>query len=360
MSQGQSSVLEVRSDSTPVFAYRYFVYGITLHSELPLALPEQGYGELGQIELRLEPRSYFSEAARSLALQPDSESFYQSVFLRDGSTYVRWEGVGEFLVSPDGCRIIGCQCDEAHGESFQVYLLGQALSYALVKQGFEPLHATAIVVNGEAAVLLGSSGFGKSSLAACFLDAGHGLLTDDLLILRSSGQGVMAYPGPPRIKLFPKLARRFLHEASSGVAMNLGSKKLILPLDDSQTVQTPVPLKRIYALLPPGSTSRGHATRITVLPPRESFLALVKNTFNYRIVNPARLERQFEAATRVVSLMPVKKVSYPRILARLPAVRDALLADLDLIDSDLIGLELIDPDRIDPARIKDRQVACGD
>ena len=56
---------------------------------------------------------------------------------------------------------------------------------------------------------------------------------------------------------------------------------------------------------------------------------MVKNTFNYRIVNPARLERQFEAATRVVSVMAVKKVSYPRILAQLPAVRDALLADLN-------------------------------
>ena len=218
--------------------------------------------------------------------------------------------------------------------------MGQALSYALVKQGFEPLHATAIVVNGEAAVLLGSSGFGKSSLAACFLDAGHRLLTDDLLILRATSRGIMAYPGPPRIKLFPQLARRFRHEAARGVAMNLESKKLILPLHRAQSVQAPVPLRGIYALLPPRSTARQHAIRISVLPPRQSFIALVKNTFNYRIVGPARLERQFEAAARVVRVTPVKKISYPRILARLPEVRDALLADLN--------------------STHDRQAACGD
>jgi hypothetical protein len=337
---GHSGVLQTPSDSGPVPPYRYFVYGITLHSEILLALPEQGHGELGQIELRVAPASFFSEAARGLSLHPDSESFYQSRFLRDGSTYVRWEGVGEFVISPDGRQITGRQCDEAHEESFQVYMLGQALSYALVKQGFEPLHATAIVVNGEAAVLLGNSGFGKSSLAACFLDAGHRLLTDDLLILRPSSNAVIAYPGPPRIKLFPKLARRFRHEAASGVAMNLESKKLILPLGHTQSALGPVPLKGIYALLPPRSTVRNHAVRISVLPPRESFIALVKNTFNYRIVNPARLERQFEAATQVISVMPVKKVAYPRILARLPAVRDALLADLNSTD--------------------DRQAACGD
>lgn len=58
-----------------------------------MALSEQGHGDLEQIELRIAPASYFSEAARSLPLHPDLESFYQSRFLRDGSTYVRWEGV---------------------------------------------------------------------------------------------------------------------------------------------------------------------------------------------------------------------------------------------------------------------------
>lgn len=258
----------------------------------------------------------------------------------DGSTYVRWEGVGEFLISSDGRQITGRQNDEAHEESFQVYLLGQALSYALVKQGFEPLHATAVVVDGEAAVLLGNSGFGKSSLAACFLDAGHRLLTDDLLILQPDGRGVMAYPGPPRIKLFPNLARRFRHGAAHGVAMNLESKKLILPLRHAQSVRHPVPLGGIYALLPPRPGARRQAVRLTPLSPRESFIALVENTFNDRIVNSARLERQFDAAAGVVSVMRVKKVSYPRILARLHEVRDALLADMN--------------------SAPDRQAACGD
>jgi hypothetical protein len=96
MLPGHSIVSGASSHPGPPSAYRYFVYGITLHSEIPLALPEQGHGDLGQIELRIAPASCFSEAARSLPLHPDSESFYQTRFLRDGSTYVRWEGVGGF------------------------------------------------------------------------------------------------------------------------------------------------------------------------------------------------------------------------------------------------------------------------
>ncbi len=331
-------------DSASIPAYRYFVYGMTVRSEIPLALPEHGSGELGKIELRIAPASYFAKAARSLPGPSESDCFYESSLQGDGSTYVRAEGVGEFLISPDGGQITGRRYDRAHEESFQVYLLGQALSHALVKQGFEPLHATAIVVDGEAAILMGSSGFGKSSLAACFLEAGDRLLTDDLLILQPSRAGVTAYPGPARIKLFPQQAHRLLHEAAGKVAMNPETKKLILPIRQGGSASLPVPVRGIYALLPPGPAAVRKAIRITPLPPRESFMALVENTFNYQILDPLRLERQFEAASLVARLMAVKTVSYPRILARLPEVREAILADLRA-PSNFSG---------------NRQAACGD
>ena len=69
-----------------------------------------------------------------------------------GTAQLTSAGMGEFLIAPDGCRITGRQDDGAHEESFRVYLLGQALSYALVKQRLEPIHATAIVVNQGAAM----------------------------------------------------------------------------------------------------------------------------------------------------------------------------------------------------------------
>jgi len=310
-------------------SYQYCVYGVTLHSDIPLALPTDGSGELTRLELRTAPASYFSGAQRELPTEEDSGSWYRFGRLLDHSSYVRWNGVGEFLVSARGHEITARQFDEATHESFQVYLLGQALSFALVKCGFEPLHATTVVVNGEAVVFLGESGFGKSSLAASFLAARHRMLTDDLLILKEFAGGFLAYPGPPRIKLFPKLARRFLGNASNGIAMNSETQKLVLPLDRTLSSATPVPLKAIYALVPPREVFRKQPIRFETLSPRESFLELVKNTFNYRVVNSDRLERQFNETARVVSAMSVKKISYPRVLTQLPAVRDAILADLN-------------------------------
>jgi len=238
---------------------------------------------------------------------------------------VRWQRLGEFLVSPDG-RSLKCRAfPGASSESFQVYLVQRALSFALVKQGLEPLHATAVVAGGRAIAFLGGAGAGKSSLAACFLGAGDALLTDDLLLVRGAGQGVLASPGPPRLKLFPRVARRLLGHRTSGVAMNPDTKKLIVPLTTERVWSRPAPLAALYVL-----RSRGNRTRridIERLEPRAAFVEILKSTFNDLQTGARRAQRLFAAASRLAMDVPVNVIHYPRILDRLPSVREAVFAD---------------------------------
>ena len=86
------------------FPYLYYIYGISLYSEIPLPLPDSGRGELAHIALRIAPASYFAEAIRGVSLEQADGSWYQFGRLADGSTYARWQGVGEFLVSGDGLQ----------------------------------------------------------------------------------------------------------------------------------------------------------------------------------------------------------------------------------------------------------------
>src|SRR5206468_10962716 len=99
-------------------------------------------------------------------------------------------------ISADGCFIAGRFFRENSIEAFRTYLLGQVISYALLKQGIEPLHATVPVIDGMAVALLGNSGYGKSTMGAAFLQVGARLLTDDLLVLRKQGDNWIAHPGP--------------------------------------------------------------------------------------------------------------------------------------------------------------------
>src|SRR5260221_1407723 len=274
--------------------HSYGVNGTAVVSDTPLGLPEYADGGLGHVACSIAPASSFVAAMQGSAFDSRSDSWYRYALLPDGSTYVRWDAIGEFLVGADGRRIACRRAEDSSDESFQVYLLGQALSFALVKQGFEPLHATVVVVEGEAVAFLGHNAFGKSSLAASFLEAGYRLLTDDLLVLQESPHGVAAYPGPPRIKLFSRIANRFLGHTASRVPMNAGTDKLILPLAEHQRCADPVTLKAIYSLAAPRDACRTPRVSIKTLSPREAFVELVKGTFNRRLVSPQRLARQFD------------------------------------------------------------------
>jgi hypothetical protein len=296
----------------------YYLYGVHLESVMPLPGPEITSSGQAAIELLSGPSSLFSRARREAGICAEGKEWFAHAGLSDGSDYLQWSGLFEFIVSAGG-----------HRESFQTYLLGQVLSFALLKQGIEPLHSTTVVIDGKAVAFLGDSGYGKSSLGAAFLQEGSPLLTDDLLVLKEMGDRFVAYPGPPRIKLFPEIARRLLGDRVDGIPMNNDTSKLVIPLGPDETVspECTFPLKAIYILRPP---AKSHNSRIMIrqLSPRHAFVTLIKNTFNAVVVDPERIKRQFALASRLAANVSVKSLSYPRALQHLPTVREAVRSDL--------------------------------
>jgi hypothetical protein len=230
------------------------------------------------------------------------------------------------VVSHDG-RFVACGLIEpAAIESFQTYLLGHVLSFALITQGYEPLHATTVVVDGRAVAFLGHGGDGKSTLAAEFLDAGHQILTDDLLLIGQVDGTLYGFPGPPRIKLFPHIARRFLPRLASGAPVYPEAEKLIFPLAPDQHYREPAPLHGFFRLDSPGQDVPGIG--LVALSGAHALLELVRSTFNVRIGGCERLRRQFLAAREWATRIPVRRLSYPRTLEMLEPVRRAIVTDL--------------------------------
>lgn len=306
----------------------YRVYGVCLRSHWPLPCPEGRGSSLAEVELCDARSALFSEALRGAALRADGEDWFQHRRLPDVSDYLRWSGLFEFLVSPDGRRIACHPLNGTSREAFCTYLLGQVLSFALLRQGIEPLHSTAVVIDGGAVGFIGDCGYGKSSLGAAFLQAGYPLLTDDLLVLKEDGHGFLAYPGPPRIKLFPGIAKALLGDRVTGTPMNPQTPKLVIPLGPHQAAHTALPLRAIYVLRPPTPGSERMRVTIRSLSQRRACLELIASTFNLVVREPARLQRQLDLAARLASRIPVKSLSFPRRLARLPAVREAVLSDV--------------------------------
>ena len=308
----------------PTYSYR--VYGITVHSRTPLSLPAAPDAGNPAITLDAADSSWFTHKLDGIPIVECEPDWYRFAHLPDGSIYVRWEGWFHFLISPDGRQVTHGLLARASDESFEAYLLSQALSFGLVQQGHEPLHVTCVVRDDVAIGFMGRSGLGKSTLAAGFVASGWRLLTDDLLLI--SADTLLAQPGPHRIKLFPAAALRLLRIKDLGTPMNPDSEKRVIALSPDQRCDVATPAHRLYALSFPDSQHDCEKPRIDAMTEPESFLHLLGSTFNSRIRTRERLKRQFEYFTHLARSVPVKRLTYAREMSRVGEVRDAVLADL--------------------------------
>ena len=306
-------------------SHPYHVYGLRLESAWPLPYPKASSPWIAEVALERGSAARFQRALRSAPKLSESAPWV-TAFLPDGARYLRWSNVFEFLIPRDGRTVICRPLTPQGVDAFHTHL-GPSLSFALINLGIEPLHSTSLAIDGHAIALMGDCGYGKSSLGASFVKAGHPLLTDDLLVVAHQSGRFFGYPGAPRLKLYPAIAKTIFGPRVQGLTLEPLTPKLIIPLDERQSQRTPVPLGAIYVLTPPGKRVPPRVV-IRRLSPRQAFLALVRNTFNMSVNESNRLQRQFALATQIAMSVPVKSLSYPRELKMLVEARDAILDDL--------------------------------
>ena len=299
----------------------YSLYGKVLQSDQPLNLSDSAQRcadlSVGHSSESLNP---------GLPLQISSGGT-RWVLLEDQSLFLQWPGIFEFKISGDGHLIVARHLREPDAAEFETLLLGPVISFALLKLGVEQIHATAVVIDGEAVAFVGESAFGKSTLAASFVRAGFRLLTDDLLVITPAEGRLWAHPGPKRIKLFPETAREVFGVQTSGLPQTLLTPKFLIPLHSDQFQCCAAALKRIYVLNSPESKSSSMIL-IRRTSQKNACLYMLRNTYNTVLVDASRILPPLTLAASVASHVPTKTLSYARQYASLARVRDAILADL--------------------------------
>jgi len=302
--------------------HQYSAYGVAIDSEWAMPLPARAARNA-----HLAAVSFTDASADDFAGidADDEEPWFLTEMLPDGSRYLRWPLFYECRVDADGGRI---RCRPLHGTDrsvMQHFLFGQALSFALLHQGLEPLHAAVVRIDDVAVALIGDCTFGKSTLVASFASAGYPIVTDDLLIAARRNGQIMASPGTGRIKLNPDSARAFLDDGRRGELLNPLATKRSYPLLDVEQQLTPLPLTHVFVLPTPGH--RGESARIDARPISTSslFHELVKNPFNIDVFTRARLERQFANAGALAGRLRGFQLTYPAGFEHLPDVRQCIV-----------------------------------
>ena len=132
----------------------------------------------------------------------------------------------------------------------------------------------------------------------------------DLLRLSFGDNGVSAYGGPYRLKLFDETAERYLPKAHRRGQFNaLSGKSMVEP--DFTAPRNPRDLAALFHLAePPGGGWQEISVRR--LSGAELARTLIASTMNHRYESPERLARQLKFAARVARALPVYALGYPR------------------------------------------------
>lgn len=306
-------------------------YGVSISSDLTLDVPAGCAAPAPRAHVEL-----FEGTPDDFGIAPSAEDdrdWFLCHALADGSYHLRWRDFYELRIEASGRRIVYRAIDGCHPDVLRNFLFPQILSFALVLQGIEPLHAAAVVVGDEAVAFLGDCTFGKSTLAASFVGDGYRLLTDDLLVLDRRNGEWMAWPGSGRIKLQPHVAH-LVGARGEGVRLNPQTAKQVFSLAAGQIERAPRRLRAIFVLPSPAERDAAQSIEVVSMPGVAVFQHLLKNSFNAHVVGARRVERHFLFATNLAEEVSACAVRYPPGVDRLPAVRTAILERLETIRVD--------------------------
>jgi hypothetical protein len=209
----------------------YDAYGLRILSDVELPLPPGAGGETADLVVRRGPDRAVPAAdppGRRLAqvCRPDGSVFY--TLGRDGDrTVLRYPGLCDFAGDRTLATITAHLHPGADEGLLSVLISGAVLAMHLMLRNELVLHASAVEAAGQAVAFVGSSGMGKSTLAAALCELGCGLVTDDLLRVELADGAARAYPGGTENRLRPS-ARKLAEAAPASAVRETADGRLAL------------------------------------------------------------------------------------------------------------------------------------
>lgn len=307
----------------------YQIYGLTIASDidLPELTPEADGSPQWTFHVCHEgalspkdPPKWFHTSARA------GDEPWVRAAKHDAGYLLRFTELADFVIGP-ATRDIRCYAMPDVPQVTIRHLLFDHVMPRVLSRGALVLHASTVVIHGEAVLFLGDTGQGKSTLTAAFCSRGFPLLTDDCLLVRDEQNRPVGVPGYPGLRLWPDVVSVV---AASGMPRSPVAHyvdKVRLGTDEAiEFCEKPVPICRAYVLAEDTPSAEG--VRITPLDPRARLAELIAHTYRLDITDREALVNELDRLEWLARVLDVSRLSFRRHLSLLPPVRDAVLADL--------------------------------
>ena len=251
-------------------------------------------------------------------------------FAVDSCIMLRFTNIADFYLWSD--RIVCHLINPAYEFMVEICFLGTVLACWFELQGVLALHASALVINGQAAAFLSSNKGGKTSLAAGLMQQGFPLLTDDILLVEMEDGRPIGRSGYPQMRMWPEQAALIFgnEQEFSAVHPYLDKRRIPIDFENPRLFQSGrFPITRCY--IPDRYESVNNQAEITITPIStvESVLMLAGFSFLFWLVDQLGLQpNRLKTFSQIVQTVSVNHLTYPSGVEHLPAVCHAVEADL--------------------------------
>lgn len=294
--------------------YAYTALGLKFTSDIEL--PEWPARNSGGEDVRIRACAVAKEIEgarfRGVALQASADR-----------VLLRIDSAGRYLVAA-GREILVDARPDADDADVRLYLLGPALGALLHQRGLLPLHGSAIETPRGAAIFIGPSGHGKSTLAGLFYRRGYRVLADEIAAVNTEGDGPVLFPGSPCVCLMPDSLARLEMQTRGILRVQPGPEKYRVAVG-SQSRAKPVPVQAVYVL----SLDGGTGPELKPLAGFAAARALSRNTYHFRLMRAmgARGARHFQQVCALAQRVRIVQLTRCRGRWELNALAEVLERD---------------------------------
>lgn len=315
--------------------HRYRFWTLTVESEFPLrALPDDtrvaGHErDLLRVVVAPAPwKPYAIDTWRHQWCDADGGSS-MALAQHDNGYLLRIHGLCDFIVDTNARQVAVHPLAELSPETLEHLLVDQVLPRMLEQRGHFVVHASVIHLGARCILLLGDSGWGKSTLAGLFHQQGHTILSDDCALLCIDDAVVSAHPTYPSLRMYDHSIQQTFRARpiTAQVADYTRKRRVTLPQDGRH--DSGAPISAIYLLNDPNTPAAEHA--IEALPPVKGCMALIQHSFRLDMALHSRTSLQLQQAASVCERTPIFSLSYPRDFKRHPMLTDLLTRHVESI-----------------------------
>ncbi len=230
----------------------------------------------------------------------------------------------DFLICPATGNLEIEAVDGVDNETIEHLLIDQVLPRLLAQEGNLVIHASVVESATGAMLFVGKSGWGKSTLAGIFHEAGYGVLSDDCAVLQTDEtDSVRAIPTYPSLRLFDDSLGGVFRDAPATTPVAIYSGKQRVPLDWKGENVKKAQVLSIYILDDP-TLEQASGISIQPVPSALTCMALVENSFRLDVTSRHQSATIFQQAAAVSRAIPGYSLRYPRNYSNNAALVQAL------------------------------------